>query len=170
MASSFETELSGMYSQDRDALKRVVDACRQALLSRADVRGSLFSGFPAAACGVSADIVGRVIYEVLGLEGFYVRAGSHPDLTSTSHAWFEIDGLIIDLTYDQFATTGLSGWIFEADNNWHAQFDDPKKRDGFCPPELWPGYPTDDYEAVLAEALKVNASNAGHPPVKITDD
>jgi hypothetical protein len=140
----------------RTGLEKVALACRKGLLSLADAKGSTFNGFPSGACGVAADIVGRVVWEKLQYEGVYVCGMSHPDLKSEgSHAWFEIGDFIIDITHDQFEATGLSGWVFERNDGWHALFSSQERREGFCTPSQWPAYPSDGYRAVLEEAKKM---------------
>lgn len=74
--------------------------------------GSTLSGFPSGACGVAADIVGRLVWETLQWEGKYVCGCHHPQLESeVSHAWFEVGEFIINITYDQFHGSGLTGWV-----------------------------------------------------------
>lgn len=114
---------------------------------------------PSGACGVAADIVGRIVWEALQFEGVYVCSSDHPQLKSeASHAWFEVGDFIIDITYDQFQGAGLSGWVFERGNGWHAQFQSQERREGFCSPSQWPAYPHDGYKAVLEEAQRVGLS------------
>lgn len=148
-----------MRTIDSAELEKVAEACRQGLLSLACVKGSTFSGFPSGACGVAADIVGRMVWETLQWEGQYVCGCHHPQLESeVSHAWFEVGEFIIDITYDQFHGTGLTGWIFERGAGWHAQFPSQKRRDGFCSPSQWPAYPYDGYKAALEEAKRAGLS------------
>lgn len=63
-----------------------------------------FSTFPSGSCGDAALILGTHL-KLLGLGTFnYVSGvrGSHDDGTHHSHAWLEGNGLIIDITADQF--------------------------------------------------------------------
>lgn len=139
----------------RRDLERAAAACREGLLSLANAKGSTFSGFPSAACGVASDIVGRVVWETLQYEGKYVCARHHPELGEASHAWFEVGDLIIDITYDQFQGTGLSGWVFDLKDGWHELFTSHDRREGYCTPSQWPAYPFDGYEAARKAAKKV---------------
>src|SRR3569833_921547 len=59
-------------------IKVVTEACRQGLQSLANQPSSNFKGFPNGSCGLSADIVGRILYERLGVEGMYVDAKKKP--------------------------------------------------------------------------------------------
>lgn len=143
-------------------LEVVVSACRRGLESLSEARGSTFNRFPAGACGVASDIVGRIVWETLQRHGVYVCGTGHPLLPpQASHAWFEVDGVVIDITYDQFEGTGLSGWLFEPGEGWHAGFEEQERRDGYCSPRGWPMYPHDGYQAalkaVVAAGLAVTA-------------
>lgn len=141
-----------MSTIDPAELEKLADACQRGLLSLTSVKGSTFNGFPVGACGVAADIVGRIVWETLQYEGVYVCGCDHPQLRSeTSHAWFEVGDFIIDVTHDQFQGTGLNGCVFERGTGWHAQFPSLTRREGFCYPSQWPCYPNDGYNAALAE-------------------
>lgn len=139
---------------DRAELEKIAAACRHGLLSLAGTKYSMFYGFPRAACGPAAEIVGRILQERLQYEGAYVCGSDHPQLECEfSHAWFEVADFIIDITHDQFQGTGLSGWVFERGTGWHAQFSEIDARKGFCMPSGWPFYPHDGYRAALEEVL-----------------
>lgn len=140
----------------RTELERVALACRIGLMSLVDAKGSTFNGFPVGACGVASDIVGRVVWETLQYEGEYVCGTRHSKLSNgTTHAWFEVEDFIIDITYDQFQATGLIDWVFDRNDGWHTEFRSLERRQGFCPPSKWPGYPSDGYRASREEAKKV---------------
>lgn len=144
-----------MSAIDLDALERVAEACRRGLMSLADTKGSTFNGFPSGACGVATEIVGRVLWETLQSEGEYVCGQNHLQLNrNVSHAWFEVGNFIIDITYDQFAGTGVTGWVIKRSDGWHAQFRSQKRTQGFLPPSKWGDYPSDGYKAALEEAKK----------------
>jgi len=139
----------------RTELEKVAIACRVGLLSLVDAKGSILNGFPAGACGVASDILGRVAWETFQHEGEYVCGTRHPSLKDgANHAWFEVGDFIIDITYDQFQATGLSGWVFDRNDGWHARFLSQERREGFCMPSDWPVYPLDGYEAACEEAKK----------------
>lgn len=57
--------------------------------------------FPNGACGDTSDI-GRYLGEVCGLDAVYLCATRPADSQDQSHAWIEVDGVIVDLTADQF--------------------------------------------------------------------
>lgn len=99
-------------------------------------RGIGFADFPRGTCGPVSELMGRIVLERTGHLGRYVVGDGHPALSSQqSHAWLEVDRLIVDLTYDQFLGTGLSGWVFDA-SDWHAAFETEVL--GLClKPEQW---------------------------------
>jgi hypothetical protein len=133
-------------------LEELAKSCRRGLVSLSALPGSAFSGFPKGSCGPAAEIVGRILKEEAGYEGVYVCGYRHLQLKpSQSHAWYEVDDYIIDVTYDQFKGTGLTGWVFRRGQGWHAEFADVDRRPGFCMPAGWPCYPHDGYEAVARQ-------------------
>ncbi len=111
---------------------------------------------------MASDIVGRIIWEVLGREGVYVCGAGHSELQRlATHAWFEVGDLIVDVTHDQFYGTGLDGWVFRRGGGWHARFESLDTRNGFCGPEGWPMYPHDGYSAVLKEVRLAGLLGSG---------
>lgn len=134
---------------DVGLLNQLADKCRRGLQSLANTPDSMFMGFPRGSCGVAAELLGRVIKEEAGYDGVYVCGAEHARLVpSQTHAWFEVGEYIVDITYDQFDGTGLSGWAFTRGAGWHAEFEDLDPRDGFCMPSGWPCYPFDGYAAI----------------------
>ncbi|WP_256670314.1 hypothetical protein [Pseudomonas sp. CFSAN084952] len=143
-----------MGSIDRVKLDVVVKACRRGLETLSDTAGSAFKQFPTGACGIASDIVGRILWEALGYEGVYVCATGHPLLSqNASHAWFEVDGLIIDITHDQFHGTELNGWVFAPEEGWYTLFEEQERRDGYSPPCEWLIYPSDGYDVACNEVV-----------------
>lgn len=122
-------------------------------------RGIGLASFPLGTCGPVSELMGRIVLERLGVEGIYVCGECHPDLKSqTSHAWLEVDGLIVDLTHDQFEGTGLTGWVHES-SEWHAKFN--REVLGLClSPEQWGQYPHAAYAAMkrACDAIALGAA------------
>lgn len=110
-------------------------------------RGLEFGSFPHGTCGPVSELMGRIVLERTGHEGIYVCGDGHPALKpQQSHAWLEVGGVIVDLTYDQFEGTGLAGWVHET-SRWHAQFD--REPHGLClKPSQWGVYPYAAYAAM----------------------
>lgn len=140
---------------DRERLELAAIACRRGLMGLSGDKGSVFHGFPRAACGPASEILGRLLQEELGYDGVYVCGEDHPHFgQEQSHAWFEVGEFLVDITHDQFEGSGLCGWVFELGNEWHALFNERDPRPGFCMPSNWPCYPHDGYQAALAEFKK----------------
>jgi hypothetical protein len=141
-----------MTIEDKQTLERFAAACRQGLETLAAKKGSMFEGFPRGACGPASELLGRLLQERLGLHGAYVCGSDHPGLASAtqSHAWVEVADCIIDITHDQFASTGVEGWVIPVSRVWHGRFRSVDRRKGFCMPSGWPMYPHDGYAAMTA--------------------
>ena len=73
-----------------------------------------FKEFPHGACGDTCDLLGRCLEE-LGLTGWvfvFARRGER------THAWLERDGVIVDITTDQFDDAKCSV-IMTTYDSWH---------------------------------------------------
>jgi hypothetical protein len=82
--------------------------------------------FPAGACGHASELLGRYLRDTLAIECAYVLKDlMNPDGSWRSgHAWLDFDGLIIDITGDQFGwapviVTRVSRVHEEADAQLH---------------------------------------------------
>jgi hypothetical protein len=84
--------------------------------------GIQFQSFPRGSCGAVCEVFGRYLAERFGIYAMYVsgRGRIHRDLVS-SHAWLEIDGMIVDITGDQF---GRAKVVVTRDDSWFDRFKD----------------------------------------------
>ncbi|MER5642660.1 hypothetical protein ABT095_37705 [Kitasatospora sp. NPDC002227] len=81
--------------------------------------------FPTGACLDSSLLLTEYLKDH-GLRGWKCLAGERPykPALPESHAWLERDGLIVDITSDQFEDSpGPAVWVTR-DRTWHAQFRD----------------------------------------------
>jgi hypothetical protein len=105
-----------MFSQEEiifDAAK----AFRKAFEATAlPLRTLTFESFPAGACGDTSDLLGIYLSETLGISPMYFWGTDGEQ----SHAWLQHDGLIIDITADQFA--GNQSIIVTRDSPFHLRF------------------------------------------------
>ena len=110
--------------------------------------------FPRGTCGPVTELMGRLVFEATRKAGLYVSGAGHPDLPrQQSHAWLDVDGLLVDLTHDQFTETGLVGWVFDS-SRWHSMFVSEKLP--LClDPQNWLEYPHAAY-AVMKRAAQIN--------------
>ena len=80
-------------------LKIIVPRFRRAIeVAMPRLKCVTFKTFPNGVCGDACDMLGQFLQETYGLQSEYV-SGKNGTWT---HAWLEIDGLIIDITADQF--------------------------------------------------------------------
>lgn len=126
--------------------------CREALEQMTPAqRGIGFAEFPRGTCGPVAELMGRLTFEATRVNGRYVSGIGHPDLApQQSHAWLEVRGLLVDVTHDQFAGTGLVGWVFVS-STWHSKFD-AEARPLCLDPKDWWQYPHGAYSAMKGAA------------------
>jgi hypothetical protein len=73
----------------------------------------VFNKFPEGACGGAADLLGYYFIEALGLDAEYL-VGYLPN--GDSHAWTLVDGIIVDITADQFGNEPV---IVSQKSEWH---------------------------------------------------
>jgi hypothetical protein len=78
-----------------------------------------FSSFPHGSCGSAAIVLNAMIEEELGVSATYVAGVRSVD--ERSHAWLEFDGLIVDVTADQFSEV-KEPVLVTRDRSWHDQF------------------------------------------------
>lgn len=79
--------------------------------------------FPHGCCGDATLLLGTYLIQK-GYAPFYYMLGKRDnsmDENLSSHAWLEQNGIIVDITSDQF-TDGPGKCIVCHDSNWHASF------------------------------------------------
>lgn len=72
--------------------------------------------FPLGSCGDTSDLLGMYLQQSLGIRTEYVAGW----LDGRSHAWLEFEGLVIDITADQFS--GYEAVIVTASPQLHSEF------------------------------------------------
>lgn len=103
-----------------DALLRDVRAFRRAFETcHSDLDAMIFGSFPRGCCGAASELH-AVFLERRGHGAFtYVSArGFNDDNRLFSHAWLERDGLILDVTQDQFDERSEPVFV-ATDRSWH---------------------------------------------------
>lgn len=131
-------------ASDLARLIRIASAVRD-ILERASGSNEdpSFQNFPHGSCGNTAELLGRYLIEIAGLEALYVSARR---ADSWSHAWLIVGDIIIDITADQF---GESPVMVTRDNAWHDQWDQEAPRPPICSHKLWPYYPFGTWGAIV---------------------
>lgn len=108
-----------MISRGLEIYKRAYE-WRHSLLTCSGDLGPQFAGFPKGACGDAAMTLGAYLTRC-GLGEFDYVLGTrieHASDESSSHAWIEQDGLVVDITADQYPEVT---WpvIVSSYSEWH---------------------------------------------------
>lgn len=84
------------------------------------------SGFPAGCCGDTTNLLGLFLKQQYDKDTLYISASGLGDNSDQSHAWLLCDGIIIDITADQFNDLGyeVSPVIISEQSHFHTLFDD----------------------------------------------
>jgi hypothetical protein len=116
-------------------------------------RASAFLWFPRGSCGDATDLLGTYLRERGAGKFYYVLGEKHQsecDGGYLSHAWLERDGVITDITADQFPEIS-EPVIVTTDSPWHRTFTARRPRNADFraagSPELH--LPRDVYDQVL---------------------
>jgi len=91
--------------------RKAVEQCKY------DLPCIAFKRFPYGSCADACDLLGR-FFEEMGIDGWMCVSGCRDKYT---HAWLEKNGLIVDITADQFED-GPGAVIVTSDNSWHREF------------------------------------------------
>lgn len=76
-----------------------------------------FREFPGGSCGDASLLLGTFIKDETGQRSTYVLGY----LGQRSHAWIEMEGIIVDITADQFSDVTHPVMV-SIDPGWHSQF------------------------------------------------
>ena len=127
----------------RDAIERCIERLNAVSLRQ----------FPRGSCGDVSDMLGMFMQETLKVDSEYVSGWANRQ----SHAWLELDRIVIDITADQFE--GNEAVIVSGDSQFHRQFDIEIRRspdiDGATMPHL--SDLEHDYTLIVATARKLAA-------------
>jgi len=81
--------------------------------------------FPCGSCDPASQVMGRFLHETLRIEVTTVHGErDFPNRRNCTHRWLECDGLIVDVTADQF---GQEPVIVTRNSPWHMGFHDIKR-------------------------------------------
>ncbi|GAA1843477.1 hypothetical protein [Asanoa iriomotensis] len=101
-----------------EAVRRVAGKLRAAL-EQGNLPLVSLTAFPRGACGDTCELLGQfLVDEGLGQSLYY---SGQRDVPLQSHAWLERDGLILDITADQF-TDVAERVMLTKDRRWHSRF------------------------------------------------
>jgi hypothetical protein len=107
---------------DLEAVRAAATRFRRALESASGLGSVSFEAFPHGSCGDAATLLGQYL-EDCGLGTWSYMSGWAAEGASVdgSHGWVERDGVIVDITADQFDGVD-QGVIVTRDRSWHNQF------------------------------------------------
>jgi len=88
------------------------------------------SGFPRGCCGDTANVLGFLYSIKHKMECLYVSATGLGNNNDCSHAWLEVNGVIIDITADQFNEDGyeVGAVVIGNESHFHTLFHEVEKR------------------------------------------
>jgi hypothetical protein len=108
MADDIEVERTARLAT---SFRRAIERCKP------DIGYIVYKFFPAGACGDAAEMLARFLRENGSLNWSYVSATRGEQ----SHAWLERDGVVVDITADQFPDAP-SDVIVEIESAWHRRY------------------------------------------------
>lgn len=104
----------------RDAIER----CDRGAL------GISFTHFPRGSCGDVTPLLGTYLKEVGAGTFQYILGARGEGVSRSTHAWLEGDGLIIDITADQFDDAPRKRVIVSTSSPWHDSFEREGRHEG----------------------------------------
>lgn len=131
-----------------------------------------FQRFPRGACGDASELLGEYLRNCGLGEWTYCSGISPPDgdMFQSSHGWLERDGVIVDITADQFAT-GQPAVVVTRDPSWYATFQrlGGARRAGldYYDTGTWGAPLRADYETLKARADKLATEGDCVDPVGV---
>ncbi|MNE82602.1 hypothetical protein D3C80_1793370 [compost metagenome] len=104
-------------------------------------------GFPRGCCGVVSELLGDYLNAHFGLAIEYVCG----EQDGASHAWLEHDGIVIDITGDQF--DGRPSVFLSAKDNWYLTWFESSRHVAVHDPCAWTYR---EERSVLREVLRAS--------------
>ena len=115
-------------------------------------------GFPRGCCGIISELMGDYLNTV-GIGEFFYVCGMKD---GASHAWLEVDGLIVDITGDQFADR--PGIYVDKPDAWYGEWEEDIKHLAIHEPSaFFYGEERRFLERVLEHINRNEAAGAGLP-------
>jgi hypothetical protein len=100
---------------DIDGVREACARFRAAIEADQDLPSPM-AGFPSGACGDTSELLGQYLQDC-GF-GTWMYVMGFRDSDSWTHAWLEADGVIVDITSDQFDDV-TSAVVVTHDRQWH---------------------------------------------------
>ena len=109
-----------------------------------------FDRFPSGACGATSYLLGRYLKDTYRITAKFV-SGLKPD--GTTHSWLIVNGIIIDITADQF---GQSSVIVAEDSGWHAAWETGDNEPPDAHQIFWPAYLGPAWTVLMSASALLN--------------
>ena len=155
---------------DEAEVTRLARSFRGALEETVSLRLPGLAKFPRAACGDASRLLAQYLRD-RGLGDWEIVSGFRND-RSSSHAWLELGGLLVDITADQFED-GAEPVTVSRSSDWHAAWPDRSRsrcRVGLSYYDPASGA-RDDYERLVEAARRLTAppaaTSAAGPPAAV---
>lgn len=116
--------------------------CRSAIESRTNLRSVGLASFPVGSCGDASLLLGTYLKDS-GLGEWTYHSGSRGQQT---HGWIERDGVIVDITADQFPDVDTEVVVTRG-REWHSQFEHTSGSSGPATLKAWDGPAMPDLES-----------------------
>ena len=102
-------------------IKRHANDFRRAMSAENFVDLVFLFNFPTDCGKVSSTMLGVYLFHH-NIRGFCL-VGSERPVDGVKHWWLEKDGIVVDITADQFSSRGLSEVVVESSSEFHAELD-----------------------------------------------
>lgn len=120
------------------------------------------ASFPRGWCQDTSRALGHLLDD-RGEHGFQLVFGARPEDDRKTHVWLERNGLIVDITADQFENSGCPSVMATTDRTWHdgwRQRTEPLD-------EVLPGHADSAIYSAVARHPSWLASALNYPPSKL---
>jgi hypothetical protein len=153
---------------DDEEIRVLATAFRKAL-EKGDHKawGDTWKEFPRGVCGNASEILGRFLRERMGDKPTYVcGVRCLDDTPEASHGWLEINGLIVDITADQFGGPPV---VVTRDHSRYTRWQDQKSSPLCRDDSWWDMYCARAYEETVAaikecdQTARVIVDGGGQP-------
>ena len=127
------TRVKGVRVMDTLKITEITHAFRKGFEIQKD-QGLLpnrLEDFPSGCCGVASELLGHYLNTQHGLKAEYI-CGERDGLT---HAWLELDGVVIDITGDQF--DGRPPVFMAAKDEWYTSWEEASRSFAVHVPTGW---------------------------------
>lgn len=134
-------------------------------VSKDEPSSLMFSTFPAGTCGPVTELLARYLNETFSTDALYANGiGTWRGQRPWSHAWVEVEGMVLDITADQFGQEPIIVLPLDI-ARWHRVT--WERQEAPRPPitthQQWPMYPGSAW-ALLRRGMEARGFGVTPPP------